>query len=436
MGIQYNLKGLVCLLPAVILFAATYVLMLTFSKYRPYIALVSGAVFILTGMLPLNQVLGSLDFNVLLMIGGTMGLVQLFIDSRMPERLADVIMNRVPNVQWAAVALSLFAGIISAFVDNVATVLMIAPVAIEICRKLKTNPVPFIISIAVSSNLQGAATLVGDTTAIMLGSQLGMSFFDFIWYDGKPGMFFMVELGAVFSAIIVYFSFRKEKGVIPRTGKLTQVEDIVPTILLVGAIGLLIVASFLPIDLPDETNGLICFTLMIIGLIYNYARKKNPDAVMGPLKAIDFETLGLLVGLFLMIGGIGNMGVIDALAQLLAKLGAGRPFLMYTIIVWASVLISAFIDNIPYVATMLPVIAGIAAQMGIDSTALYFGLLSGATLGGNCTPIGASANITGIGILRKEGHEVANSDFFKIGIPFTLSAIVPAYILVWVLFGA
>ena len=99
-------------------------------------------------------------------------------------------------------------------------------------------------------------------------------------------------------------------------------------------------------------------------------------------------------------------------------------------------LISAFIDNIPYVATMIPVIAGIAVEMGIDSTALYFGLLSGATLGGNCTPIGASANITGIGILRKEGHEVANADFFKIGIPFTLSAIVPAYILVWVLFGA
>ena len=409
--------------------------MLTFSKYRPYIALTAGVIFIVSGMLPVGQILGALDFNVLLMIGGTMGLVQLFIDSRMPERLADMIMNKVPNVQWAAVALSLFAGIISAFVDNVATVLMIAPVAIEICRKLKTNPVPFIISIAVSSNLQGAATLVGDTTAIMLGSELGMSFFDFIWYDGKPGMFFMVELGAVFSAIIVYFSFRKEKGTIPKTGKMTEVEDIVPTILLVGAIGLLIVASFLPIDLPDETNGLICTGLMLIGLIYNYARKKNLDAIMTPLKAIDFETLGLLVGLFLMIGGIKNEGVIDALAKLLAKLGAGKPFLMYTIIVWASVLISAFIDNIPYVATMMPVIAGIAAEMGIDSTALYFGLLSGATLGGNCTPIGASANITGIGILRKEGHQVSNGDFFRIGIPFTLAAIVPAYVLIWVLFG-
>ena len=421
---------------AIILFAATYVLMLTFGKLRPLFALASGVIFILTGMLPLGQVLGALDFNVLLMIGGTMGLVQLFIDSRMPERMADMIMDRVPNVQWAAVSLSLFAGIISAFVDNVATVLMIAPVAIEICKKLKTNPVPFIISIAVSSNLQGAATLVGDTTAIMLGSALDMSFLDFIWYDGKPGMFFMVELGAVLSAMIVYFTFRKDKGAIPKSGKMTEVEDLVPTILLVGAIVLLIVASFLPFELPAETNGLICTALLIVGLIYNYARKKNLDAIMGPLKAIDFETLGLLVGLFLMIGGIGNMGVIDALAQLLAKLGAGNPFLMYTIIVWASVIISAFIDNIPYVATMIPVIAGIAAEMGIDSTALYFGLLSGATLGGNCTPIGASANITGIGILRKNGQEVSNGDFFKIGIPFTLAAIVPAYILVWILFGA
>ena len=425
------------MLPAIILFAVTYVLMLTFSKYRPWFALASGAIFIVTGMLPVQQILGALDFNVLLMIGGTMGLVQLFIDSRMPERMADMIMDRVPNIQIAAVALSLFAGIISAFVDNVATVLMVAPVAIEICKKLKTNPVPFIISIAVSSNLQGAATLVGDTTAIMLGSALDMSFFDFIWYDGKPGMFFMVELGAVLSALIVYFTFRAEKVPIPRNNEDVVVSDYVPTVLLFGAIGLLILASFAPEswNLPAETNGLICCALLVIGLIYNFARNRTAEAVLGPIKAIDFETLGLLVGLFLMIGGISHEGVIDALARPLAKLGAGSPFLMYTIIVWASVAISAFIDNIPYVATMIPVIAGIAAEMGIDSTALYFGLLSGATLGGNCTPIGASANITGIGILRKNGHEVANADFFKIGIPFTLAAIVPAYILIWVLFG-
>ncbi len=448
------------MLPAILLFAATYVLMLTFSKYRPYIALASGLIFIFTGMLPVQEILPALDFNVLLMIGGTMGLVQLFIDSHMPERMADMIMEKVPNVQWAAVALSLFAGVISAFVDNVATVLMVAPVALEICKKLKTNPVPILIAIAVSSNLQGAATLVGDTTAIMLGSALDMSFMDFFWYQGKPSIFFAVELGAVLSAAIVYFLFRKEKGSIPKTGTLTPVNDYVPTVLLLGAIGLLICASFAPDswnlpaetngiicctllvvgtpvndyvptvlllgaigllicasfapdswNLPAETNGIICCTLLVVGLIYNFCKKKHPSAVSEPLMAIDFETLGLLVGLFLMIGGISctllvvgliynfckkkhpsavseplmaidfetlgllvglflmiggisNMGVIDALAAGLAKLGGGNVFLMFTIIVWASVLISAFIDNIPYVATMIPVIAGLAHRVG------------------------------------------------------------------------
>ena len=419
---------------AIILFALTYVLMLTFSKYRPYIALASGVIFIVTRMLPFDQILGALDFNVLLMIAGTMGLVALFIESKMPALLADIIMEKVPNVQMAAVALALFAGIISAFVDNVATVLMIAPVALEICKKLKTNPVPFIIGIAVSSNLQGAATLVGDTTAIMLGSALNMSFMDFFWYKGKASIFFAVEMGAVFSALILAFIFRKEKAAIPKTGEKTKVSDYVPTVLLVGVIVLLIAASFIP-NKPETTNGLICCIMLAIGLVIRFAKMRTKEAILAPIKEIDFETIGLLVGLFLMIGGISHMGVIDAAAGLLAKSGGGNVFWLYTIIVWASVLISAFIDNIPYVATMIPVIAGLAVQLGVDATPLYFGLLSGATLGGNITPIGASANITGIGILRKAGYEVKNGDFFKIGIPFTLVAIVPAYIYIWVLYG-
>ena len=419
---------------ALALFAVTYVLMLVFSKYRPYIALASALVFIATGMLPLKSVLGTIDFNVLLMIAGTMGIVALFIESKMPELLADLIMEKVPNVQLAAVAMALFAGIISAFVDNVATVLMIAPVALEICKKLKNNPVPFIIAIAVSSNLQGAATLVGDTTAIMLGSALDMSFTDFFWYKGKPGMFFAVELGAILSALIIAFLFRKEKAAIPKMAERTKVTDFVPSALLLGTIVLLIGASFIP-GKPDITNGLICCGLLVIGLVYKFIEKKKISAIVSPLKEIDFQTIGLLFGLFIMIGGIAEQGVIDAAANLLAKMGGGNVFLLYTVIVWASVLISAFIDNIPYVATMIPVIAGLASALNIDPTVLYFGLLSGATLGGNCTPIGASANITGIGILRKEGYTVKNSDFFKIGIPFTLAAIVPAYIYLWMIYG-
>ncbi len=419
---------------ALILFAVTYVLMLTFTKYRPYIALGSAVVFIATGMLPFDQIFGAIDWNVLLMIAGTMGLVQLFIDSRMPARLADMIMLKVPNVQMAAVALALFAGIISAFVDNVATVLMVAPVALAICKKLKTNPVPFIIGIAVSSNLQGAATLVGDTTAIMLGSYADMSFLDFFWYKGRPGVFFAVELGAIASALILAWLFRKEKDSIEQRGELTPVTDYVPTVLLVGMIALLISASFIPVK-PDITNGLICVSLFIIGMVYTFARTRSADAFLGPIKSIDFETIGLLFGLFLVIGGITNMGVVDAAAGLLARMGGGNVFVIYTVIVWASVLFSAFIDNIPYVATMLPVVTGLASTLGIDPTLLYFGLLSGATLGGNCTPIGASANITGIGILRREGYEVKTGDFCRIGIPFTLAAVIPAYIYFWLLYA-
>ena len=421
------------MIPALILFGITYILMIVFTKYRPYIALASGVVFIVSGMLPLGNIWDSIDYNVILMIAGTMGLVALFTESKMPALLADLVMEKVPNIKWAAVALALFAGVISAFVDNVATVLMIAPVALEICKKLKVNPVPFIIAIAVSSNLQGAATLVGDTTAIMLGSALDMSFIDFFWFKGRPSIFFAVEIGALISAVILAFIFKKETAPIPRAAERTKVTDMVPTYLLLIMLALLISVSFIP-NKPAETNGIICCALLVVGLVYTFIKNKTVSSITEPLKEIDFTTIGILLGLFLMIGGIEAQGVIAEAGKLLQSVGAENPFLLYTILVWGSVVISAFIDNIPYVATMIPIIAALSSA-GLDPIPLYFGLLSGATLGGNCTPIGASANITGIGILRKEGYEVKNSDFFRIGIPFTLAAIIPAYIYVWLVYG-
>ncbi|MBP5250618.1 MAG: arsenic transporter [Lachnospiraceae bacterium] len=425
---------------ALILFIITYVLMLIFDKYRPYIAIGSALIFILSGMLPFKEIPGSTnipaDLNVLLMIAGTMGLVALFTESKMPDLLADIIIEKVPNVKWAVVALSLFAGVISAFVDNVSTVLMIAPVALLIAKKLKINPVPMIISIAVSSNLQGAATLVGDTTAIMLGSYANMNFMNFFWYKGKLSIFFAVELGALLSAAILLVMFRKETATLPKQER-TKVKDYVPTWLLCGAVLLLIIASFVPIDFPETINGIICCSMFVVGIIYTLIKRKGEakQVLIGAFKEIDFNTIGLLFGLFLVIAGINNMGVIEKIAELLSSVGGNSVFLIYTVIVWGSVLFSAFIDNIPYVATMLPVIQGLALKLGIDPTVLYFGLLSGATLGGNLTPIGASANITGINILKKEGCTVKNSDFFKIGIPFTLAAIIPAYIYIWLVYG-
>ena len=197
---------------------------------------------------------------------------------------------------------------------------------------------------------------------------------------------------------------------------------------------LLITASFIP-NTPSLTNGAICTALFVVGLIYEIAKNKDSSLFKHHFENIDYQTLMLLFGLFIVIGGITEAGVIDAISQLFVSVGGDNLFLIYSLIVWASVLFSAFIDNIPYTATMLPVVQGIALAMGVEPYVLYFGLLAGATLGGNLTPIGASANITGIGILRKAGYEVKTSDFLKIGIPFSLVAVISGYLLIWLIWA-
>lgn len=424
---------------AIIIFILTYILLLVFSKIRAYIALASAALFVILGIVPLNHVVTVVDWNVILMIAGTMGVVGFFIESKMPSRLADHIINLVPNVKWAIVSLALFAGIISAFVDNVATVLMVAPVAVNIAKKLKMSPVLSVISIAISSNLQGAATLVGDTTSILLGGHAGLSFNDFFFLEGKPGIFWAVEAGAVVSTLVLLFLFRKEKQPINNYG-VTEVEDYFPTVLLVGIIVLLILNSFIPSEykpeaIRDMMNGIICMALFLIGLIRKLIKTRDSKAVIEAFKSIDYETILLLAGLFIVIGGITEVGLINDISRIFVKASGENVFLIYSLIAWASVLFSAFIDNIPYVATMLPVVGEISKLMGVTPNLLYFGLLVGATLGGNITPIGASANITGLGILRKEGYEVSTGTFMKVSVPFTLSAVITGYLLIWLIWA-
>ena len=418
---------------AIMLFAAMYVLLLVFSEKRWIIALCAAAVFMITGILPVSAALPAVNWNVLLMLAGTMMTVELFIESRMPVRMSEQLLKITPNVKWAIVALSLFAGLISAFVDNVATVLMVAPVGLAVAEKLDTNPIPVIISIAVSSNLQGAATLVGDTTSILLGSYANMSFNDFFWFLGRPGICFAVEAGALATVPVLLYLFRKENKVV-KSENITEVEDRVPAALLLLTIILLIVASQFP-EKPELTNGFICMTLGIIGTLYEGLKARSLIVVRNVIQSVDYKTLLLLTGLFMVIEGITQAGVIDAVAEAFVSFGGSSVLLMYVMIVGVSVLLSAFIDNIPYVATMLPVVTGIAALMGIQPYLFDFGLLIGATLGGNITPVGASANIAGIGILQNNGYKVSTKDFVRIGVPFTLIAATVGALVIWVLYA-
>lgn len=421
------------MVPALVLFILMYILLLIFSEQRWLIALGTALLFIVLGILPLGSALTAVNWNVLMMLTGTMATVELFIQSRMPQRMAEKLLKITPSVQWAIVALSLFSGLISAFVDNVATVLMVAPVGLAVAKKIKTNPIPVIISIAVSSNLQGAATLVGDTTSILLGDYMHMGFNDFFWFHGKPGICFAVETGALLTIPVLLYLFRNERGHV-ESDQDTPVTDYFPTLLLLGTIVLLIAASQLP-NKPELINGIICCSLALIGVIRNALHGDPKKVVADVLRSIDVKTLLLLTGLFMVIEGLTQAGVIDAIAQLFVRIGGQSKALMYVLIVGISVLLSAFIDNIPYVATMLPVVSSIAAAMNIEPYLFAFGLLIGATLGGNITPVGASANIAGIGILQKAGYKVATKDFLRIGIPFTLIAALSGALVVWLIWA-
>ncbi len=418
---------------AIAIFIFAYIAMLLLPRLKTYIALFCGALFVSLKILSFTQIAANIDFGVLMMIGGSMGLMELFSKSKMPSLLAEKLLMLSKTYMWAVVTLSCFAGLLSAFVDNVATVLMVAPIAIELAKKTQTSPIPAVIAIAVASNLQGAATLVGDTTSIMLGGFLDMSFLDFFVYKNHLSLFFIVQLSAIAATAVLIFILRKDVTSIEIESN-TKVKDFFPAILLCVMLITMIGLSFVD-KKPSYTLGLVTCVLFFIGLVYDLVRYKDIKTTFKIVREIDFGTIAFLAGLFLLIGGIKEQGIIDDLAQQIINMSKDNLFLLYTIIVFISVVISAFIDNIPYIATMLPVVQSIGGVLGGDVTVLFFGLLAGATLGGNITPIGSSANLTALGILNKNGFYPSSRQFLKISFPYTIVAVLVGYMAIWVLFS-
>jgi Na+/H+ antiporter NhaD/arsenite permease-like protein len=332
---------------------------------------------------------------------------------------------------------------------------MLAPIGLAIAKKVNISPIPVLISIAVSSNLQGAATLVGDTTSVMLGGYADMSFLDFFFMNGKPSIFFAVEIGMLLTIPVIILIFRKQNKKMKVEVEKITVTTLFPTIMLVANILVLVCASFLPLSegfFKSHFNGLACMFFGLVCAVHYFIVKGKPvktengefvggkkQATKTILGSIDFPTVLFLIFLFVIIRAVEAVGIINDISKFFAKVGSKNIFLLYTLIVFGSVLISAFIDNIPYVATMLPVISGIVAGLPNASPnvmyLLSFGLLCGATLGGNITPVGASANVVAIGMLNKEGHKVKSKDFFKIGIPFTLVAVLAGYLFCWLVWA-
>ena len=424
-------------------FILMYLFIIIKSDWKVYIT--GGAALLVTlglvifGNGSILEILSKIKLDILFMLIGIMLTVGVFADSNMPNKLADKLMSKMPNSIMALVVISLISGIISAFVDNVATVLMLAPIGLAIAKKIGVSPIPVLIAISVSSNLQGAATLVGDTTSMMLANAANMSFFDFFFFNGKFSIFWAVELGALATIPVLLIVFRKYNKKLSYEGEKVEVKTIIPTIILLLNMALLVVLSFLDFEINligyDITAGVICLVCGIASLIIfsTTQKEKITECVK---RSFDYQTILFLVFLFLIIGVVQIVGIIDDISEMFKGLASSNLFLLFVVIVLGSVLLSAFIDNIPYVLTMLPVIEGLTGVLpqGADIV-LYFGLLIGATLGGNITPVGASANVVAIGILEKNGEKVKSTDFFKIGIPFTLVAVLVGSIFTWLVWG-
>lgn len=413
---------------ALTVFAVCYILFVVLPQKRALTACGGALILILTGVLPIREALcEAVSWNVMGLFFGTLVLAELFMESRMPAVLAERLVDSFRSERGAMLALCALSGGISMFVENVAVVLLLAPVALSLAKRLKRSPVPLLIGIAVSSNLQGTATMIGDPPSMIFAGYMKMGFWDFFLTQGKPGIFFAVQTGAVASLLVLAWIFRDAKGCAQQIDREQALSKVPTCFLLLLVLGL---SCATMVD-PDFAWFAGCWTMLLCfaALIWN-GRKS-----LRMVKTLDWDTTFFLIGVFILVAGLSGSGWMDKLAGVMANWAGGSQAVGFIMIVLLSVVVSGFVDNVPFLLVMIPVVQRMSDQMGVGVQLLMYGLLIGACLGGNLTPIGASANVVTLGILKKQGHLVTFRDFAKIGLPFTIAAVAAACGFVWIFWG-
>lgn len=374
------------------------------------------------------------NWNVLMIYVGSMIIASLFIYSKVPARIADDIVEKSTTTGFAIVAILAMTGIISIFVENVATVLVMAPIALALCKKLKMNPTLFMIGLAVMSNLEGTATLVGDPPSMIFASFAGYTFNDFFISQGRLSIFFIVQTGMLMGCIFFYFFFARNAKDKIEVERETPVSYF-PFILLLTMIAGLALISFIHTSF-EYLSGTFVLGLGIIGIIWYLLFQRKTLKETGILiKELDWETIFFLIGIFIVIGAIQETGLLNDFALFLANVTGGSKLLGFIIILVVSIIISGFVDNVPYIIAMLPVANSMAIALNIKPELYMFALLVGSCLGGNLTPFGASANIVAMGIVKKEGYPMKFSGWLKVGVPFTILTTGAAAVVLWLLWA-
>ncbi|MDR1986148.1 MAG: citrate transporter [Treponema sp.] len=408
-----------------------YALIVIFPNRKSYSSLGAALLMIILGVVSPQAALGELiNWDVLMIFVGSLVIAELFIYSRVPAVIADSLVIYSPHVGIAIVAILMMTGIISAFVENVATVLVMAPIALALCTKLKMDPTYFMVGLAVMANLQGTATLVGDPPSMIFADYAHYGFNDFFFFQGKPSIFFAVQIGMIAGALFFYGFFAKKGG---RKIELEreQILTMVPTVLLVLMIGGLAVASFVYGGI-SLFSGLLVMVLGFTGLLwYWFIRKEGAGKTWALVKELDWDTVLFLIGIFVVVGAVAAVGLLDDFAGFLSRIVGNQVFFGFIMILAVSVLISGFVDNVPYIIVMLPVAGKIAGDLSLQPELYMFALLIGSCMGGNLTPFGAAANVVSVGILRKQGIGISFRQWLKISVPFTLLTVAASSVFIW-----
>jgi Na+/H+ antiporter NhaD/arsenite permease-like protein len=417
------------------IFVLSYLLFAFLPSKRTIVGVFSSLILLILCYYKFDKFLiTAIDYNVINIFLGTMLVSNLVAESGIAEYIAESIIIKTRSIKWSFLLLCIICGLLSMFLENVATLIIVAPVAIQIAKKLSVDPTKIVFALAVTSNLQGTATLIGDPPSMLLASATGMTFLDFFVYKLKPSIFFAVQIGAIPSFFVLYYIFNKYKAKSEMINykMLTKVKSWAPLYILVSMIIVLMITSIF--KKVEDNNylfiaGMICLFFGFLALLVKKIFLKT--SILEGLKLLDWETAIFLASVFVIVKSLEIVGVIDLIAEKFLTIVGVNNFLIYTLFVFFSVLVSGFVDNVPFFATMIPVAKIISSQTNISLELLLFGLLIGSTLGGNITPIGASANIVGWGMVKKEGYNATFLDFVKIGFPFTIAAVVPAYIFIW-----
>lgn len=413
---------------ALVIFLVAYVMVILQRERTLWIVYGASVLLMLTGVMTPGQVWASLDFNVLGILLGTMLLSNLFVFSGAPDRLAGRFVLRAGSARAAFLALCGLAGFISTFTENVATVLIVAPFALELCRRLRTDPTMLLIGISIASNLQGAATMIGDAPSMILASETGMSFNDFIWLQGRPSLFFAVQVGMLGAFAVLAWSFRGFSKSLPPVREEAAVKSWVPSWLMAGLVVTLVAGSLLKHAVP-YLPAVVCLGWGAAGLAWHRLRYRESVSIV---KGLDWFSLFALAGVFILVGGLRTAGLIDRFADLLAAGAGGSVLVAFIGLTGLSVLLSAFMDNVPYIIAMIPVALKVAASLGVPPQPLLFGLFIGTCLGGNITPVGSAANVVTMGLLRRNRLPGRPGDFVKLGLPFTLAAVLLGAGFIWI----